>query len=102
MTDGSCTGARAWFWLLAVGLLGTYFSYALSVRPLVPWGDGAHYLHHAEHLATGQSYSDTGYVVNRYAARISPESYPPGYPTLLAVGYKLFDGDVLRIKQFAG
>jgi len=90
-----------WIWLLAAGLIASYFSYALTVTPLVSWGDGAHYLHHAEHLATGQSYSDTGYVVNRYAARISPESYPPGYPALLAVGYKLFDGDVLRIKQFA-
>ncbi|MCK4511967.1 hypothetical protein KAW64_09520, partial [bacterium] len=51
-------------------------------------GDYAMYIHHAKNLATGVPYSETGYILNPHNPNLGPQSYPPGYPLLLAPVYR--------------
>lgn len=49
------------------------------------WGDDfAMYLMHAENIATGKPYAETGFIYNDLAPTYAPQSYPPGFPLLLA------------------
>ncbi len=53
--------------------------------PTFPWqGDHAQYLLHAQALADGRPYVDTGYLFHQDAWPIGPRAYPPGLPLVLA------------------
>ena len=60
--------------------------------------DDAMYIHHAKNLATGVPYAETGYIMNPHYPGLSPQSYPPGYPLLLAPVYR-WGGMDLRVMK---
>jgi hypothetical protein len=70
--------------LIGAGYLGT-------LRAGHEWGDDfCLYLRHARNLAEGADYADTGYVYNPAFPSLSPRTYPPLLPLLLAPVYGLF------------
>ncbi len=48
------------------------------------------YIRHAENLARGAPYTETGYIYNPQNPAVGPRAYPPGFPLLLAPIVKLF------------
>ena len=64
-------------------------------------GDYAMYIHHAKNLATGVPYAETGYIMNPHYPGLGPQSYPPGYPLLLAPVYR-WSGMDLRMMKVQG
>lgn len=52
--------------------------------PRIDEGDYAHYLLHAQALAEGRDYRDTGFIPTRYNWYIGPPNAPPGLPAVLA------------------
>jgi len=59
--------------------------YAATIRPGNQWGDDfALFIRHAQNLALGRNYTDTGYIYNPSAPEYSPRIYPPVFPLLLA------------------
>ncbi len=64
-------------------------------------GDDAMYIHHAKNLATGVPYAETGYIMNPHYPGLSPQSYPPGYPLLLAPVYRWrgMDLQVMKVQS---
>lgn len=82
-----------WLLLLCVILLGVVC--LLTTRPGHDWGgDFAHYIRHAQNIATCRDYADTGYIYNPHHVRLAPKTYPPGFPLLLAPLYALFGMDI--------
>jgi hypothetical protein len=78
---------RAERWLPAATLAGLALLYLALFRPglsVMGGGDFALYLAHAQALAQGRAYADTGFVFNPANAIMSPAAYPPGLPLLLA------------------
>lgn len=62
-----------------------------TIRPGQYWDDDfALYILHAKNLAEGRAYSNTGYIYNPSYPWLGPESYPPGFPALLAPVYRVF------------
>lgn len=62
-----------------------------TIRPGQYWDDDfALYILHAKNLAEGRAYSNTGYIYNPSYPWLGPESYPPGFPALLAPVYRTF------------
>ena len=65
------------------------------------WGDDfAMYLMHAENIATGKPYAETGYIYNELAPTYAPQSYPPGFPLLLAIVQPFFGLNFLAYKIY--
>ncbi len=62
------------------------------------WGDFSLFLSHARNIATAQPYAATNYIPNPDNAWISPASYPPVYPMLLAPVYRFFDLNLYAAK----
>ena len=63
------------------------------------WGDFALYMLHAKNIATGQPYSETGFIYNPAGPfGYSPPVYPPVYPALLAPLYSWFELDLYAPK----
>ncbi len=63
------------------------------------WGDDfSLYVAHARNLAEGSPYADTGYVYNPHYPHLSPRSYPPIFPVLLAPVYAVFGLDLQAMK----
>ena len=62
-------------------------------------GDFALYIAHAKNIATGHSYHDTGYIYNPFSHWYGPMTYPPIFPLLLSIVYKIFglDLDMMRV-----
>lgn len=62
--------------------------------------DSVGYVNHAENLAAGRDYAESGYLPNPFRY-IAPKAYPPGYPLLLLPVVKVFGADtrVLRIES---
>ena len=91
-----CTGRD----LAAYGVIGIAVLFLiLTIRPGHDWGgDFALYIEHAINIATGHPYSDTWFVYNSRDPFMSPRSYPPVYPLLLAPVYKLFGLDLYAMK----
>ncbi len=82
--------------LLLVSVAGFY---AATVRAGNFWPDDyALYVHHAENIALGRAYSDTGYIYNAAVADYSPRSYPPVFPLLLAPVYRAFGLNLIAMK----
>jgi hypothetical protein len=71
---------------LCVGLF-----FFLTIRSGEEWGDDfAMYVHHAENIAIGRPYGDTGYIYNPHEPDYGPITYPPLYPLLLSPVIRFF------------
>ena len=71
--------------LISVGVF-----YIATIRQGNTWGDDfALYIRHAQNIAAGRSYSDTGYIYNPAVPIYGPPTYPPVFPLLLAPLYRL-------------
>jgi 4-amino-4-deoxy-L-arabinose transferase-like glycosyltransferase len=73
--------------------------YAATLRPGHIWADDyAMYVHHAQNIAEGRPYADTGYI---YSPRvvISPRMYPPVFPLMLAPLYRIFGLNLMPMKM---
>jgi hypothetical protein len=80
--------------LAAVGIV-----YAAMIRPGHIWGDDfAHYIMHAQNIAQGLPYGDTGYIYNPHNPEVGPPSYPPLYPWTLAPIVKFAGIDFTAMK----
>jgi hypothetical protein len=68
---------------LVILMIGVF--YAATIREGNFWPDDyALYVHHAENIAEGRPYGETGYIYNPAVADYSPRAYPPVFPLLLA------------------
>lgn len=66
-----------------VVLIGVF--YILTIRPGHYWGDDfALYILHARNIVEGVPYAQTGYIYNPSNPALSPKTYPPVYPMMLA------------------
>ena len=75
--------------MLCAVLVGALF--VLTIREGEDWGDDfSMYIHHAENIARGVPYGETGYIYNPHNPAVGPKIYPPGFPLLLAPVVKLF------------
>src|SRR5579871_1640933 len=80
-------------------LLTIFLFYSATLRPGQSWGDDfAMYIHHAQTIAHGRAYADTGYIYNPAVPVYGPRSYPPVFPLLLAPLYKLFGLNLTPMK----
>jgi hypothetical protein len=62
--------------------------YVATIRQGNTWGDDfALYIRHAQNIAAGRPYSDTGYIYNPAVPIYGPPTYPPIFPLLLAPVY---------------
>jgi len=62
--------------------------YLATIRQGNTWGDDfALYIRHAQNIATGRTYSDTGYIYNPAVPIYGPPTYPPIFPLLLGPVY---------------
>ena len=69
--------------LVAIGTFHT-----ATVRQGHLWADDfAMYVHHAQNLVEGRSYTDTGYIFASVV--VGPKYYPPIFPILLAPIYRV-------------
>lgn len=73
--------------------------YLATLREGHLWGDDfAMYIHHAQNIAQGRAYADTGYVYNPAVPVYGPRMYPPVFPLLLAPLYKVFGLSLIPMK----
>jgi hypothetical protein len=65
------------------------------------WGDDfAMYLMHAENIANAETYNATGFIFNEMAPTYAPQSYPPGFPLLLAPVQPFFELNYAAYKVY--
>lgn len=85
-------------WRMAIVVVSTIF-FLLTIKQGHNWGgDFALYIAHAINIATGHSYHDTGYLYNPYSYWYGPETYPPVFPLLLSVVYKIAGLDLSAMR----
>jgi hypothetical protein len=78
-------------------LIGAF--YLLTLREGHEWGDDfAMYIRHAQNIAEGRAYADTGYIYNPDFPELSPKAYPPITPLLLAPVYAAFGLSLTPLK----
>jgi hypothetical protein len=66
-----------------------------TIREGQDWGDDfSMYIRHAENVARGRPYAETGYIYNPHNPSVGPRAYPPAFPLLLAPVVKLFGLDL--------
>ena len=83
--------------LLCAALIGAF--HVVTLREGHDWGDDfSMYIHHAENLANGLPYAETGYIYNPHNPSIGPRVYPPGFPVLLAPVVRVFGLDLRPMK----
>src|SRR5689334_21022175 len=76
-------------------------AYLATLRAGQEWGDDfGLYVAHARNIVEGRPYDDTGYIYNPQNAVVSPRSYPPVFPLLLAPVYRLRGLDLTAMKAF--
>ena len=76
---------------LSVLLASVALFYTATIRDGNYWSDDyALYVHHAQNIAEGRSYADTGHVYNRDVIDYSPSAYPPLFPLFLAPIYRAY------------
>lgn len=87
-------------WIIAtIALLGGI--HLAMLRDGQEWGDDfSLYVGHARNIAEGRPYADTGYVYNPAHPILSPRTYPPIFPLLLAPVYLLFGMNLTAMKVF--
>ena len=82
---------------LCAFLIGMFF--LTTIREGHDWGDDfSQYIGHAQNLARGESYADTGYIYNPQNPVVGPRLYPPGFPVLLAPVVGMFGLDLRPMK----
>jgi len=92
--------------------IGLWISFALALivatvllherRGGQDWGgDFSLYISHARNLSEGSPYGETGYLLNPYFRNLSPETYPPLFPLVLAPLYSRYGLDY-RILSIPG
>jgi len=93
------SSARAGLWIsIGLALLVAVFLIC-ERRAGHDWGgDFSLYISHARNLSEGRSYADTGYIVNPYFRSLSPDTYPPLFPLLLAPLYGRYGLDFQVLK----
>jgi hypothetical protein len=73
--------------------------YLATIREGHGWGDDfSQYISHAQNIARGVSYAETGYIYNPQNPVVGPRLYPPGFPLLLAPVVGTFGLDVRPMK----
>ena len=73
------------YWLPCTVFVALSWANLATIRDGHDWGgDFALYLAHARNLVEGTPYGDTGYLYSRHNPFVSPPTYPPGFPLLLA------------------
>jgi 4-amino-4-deoxy-L-arabinose transferase-like glycosyltransferase len=83
--------------ILCALLIGMF--YLATIRDGHVWDDDfSMYIHHAQNLARGEPYADTGYIYNPQNPAIGPRVYPPGFPLLLAPVVRMFGLDLRPMK----
>lgn len=83
--------------VLCAVLVGAF--YVMTIREGEDWGDDfSMYIHHAENIAHGVPYGETGYIYNPHNPSVGPRIYPPGFPLLLAPVVKLFGRNLWLMK----
>jgi hypothetical protein len=83
----------------AVAIALVAAGYLASTRAGHEWGDDfALYVSHARNLAEGRPYADTGYIYNPDYPSLSPRTYPPVLPLLLAPVWRLCGFDLFAMK----
>jgi hypothetical protein len=83
--------------LLVIALAGVFL--IATIRPGHDWGcDFSLYIAHARNLVEGRPYAATGYIYNPHVPSLSPRTYPPGLPLLLAPVYALFGLNLTAMK----
>ena len=86
------------FILLSVLLLPVFF---INVKPSHSWGgDFALYILQARNLVEGKPQTATGYIFNEQGLLPSPQTYPMGFPLLLAPLYYFFGNNILVFSYF--
>ncbi len=92
---------RGTFGLFAGSVLLLGMLHLATLRPGHDWGDDfGLYVAHARNLAEGRPYADTGYIYNPHFPVLSPRTYPPVFPLLLAPVYRAFGLDLAAMKVF--
>lgn len=77
--------------ILAALIVAIAVFYLLTIRRGNFWPDDyALYIHHAENIAEGRAYTDTGYIYNPDVPEYGPRAFPPVFPLLLAPIYAAF------------
>jgi hypothetical protein len=72
--------------VIVILLIGVF--YFSSIRTGHGWGDDfAQYVQEAKDISQGVSYTRSNYIFNPQNPGVGPETYPPGYPLLLAPIY---------------
>ncbi len=80
--------------LLAIALF-----YLATLRQGHIWGDDfAQYLQHADNLAQGRPYAQSGYVYNPLNTIVGPQAYPPGLPVVMAPAVGLAGRNLIAVK----
>src|ERR687898_1931314 len=78
-------------------LIGMF--YLVPIRDGHDWGDDfSMYINHAQNIARGEPYAETGYIYNPNNPAVGPRTYPPGFPLLLAPVVGLFGLDLRPMK----
>ncbi|MBD3349209.1 MAG: hypothetical protein GF400_08465 [Candidatus Eisenbacteria bacterium] len=73
---------------VALVVLAIAIFFLATIREGTEGGDDdAMYILHARNIVSGAPYAETGYILNPNYPGLGPESYPPGYPLLLAPLY---------------
>ncbi|MCI0663000.1 MAG: glycosyltransferase [Acidobacteria bacterium] len=86
---------RLWIPLIIM-IIGMF--YLSTIRAGHRWGDDyCMYISHARNIVEGRPYGDTGYIYNPRRV-ISPRTYPPVFPLLLAPVYYFFGLNLIAMK----
>jgi 4-amino-4-deoxy-L-arabinose transferase-like glycosyltransferase len=73
--------------------------YLATIREGHAWGDDfSMYIRHAQNIAHGEPYAETGYIYNPRNPVVGPRVYPPGFPLLLAPVVGMFGLDLRPMK----
>jgi hypothetical protein len=76
--------------------------YVVNVQSGHAWGDDfSMYIMHAENIAAGKPYAQTGYIFNPGIPGIGPKAYPPVYPLLLSPVIFQFGARIKLLKLVA-
>jgi len=86
--ESACLHALRRHCAAIVVLIAIAVFYIATIRQGNTWGDDfALYIRHAQNIAAGKPYADTGYIYNPAVPIYGPPTYPPIFPLLLAPVY---------------
>ena len=80
-------------------VVGIGIFYLATIRDGHDWGDDfSMYIRHAQNIARGEPYAQTGYIYNPLNPAVGPRVYPPGFPLLLAPAVAAFGLELRPMK----